>query len=146
MVRSAVGADSLREGERVVTSGDGGLYPRGLPVGVARRGRDGQWRVALSVGTRPIDFVRLIPFVGVENPEAEPADGGGPPLNTQSSVASVGRDVTPPPPGAPVTNAPPPRPQRAPTAPQPAAQAPVVPPPTQTPPPDPEPQPPGPTE
>jgi rod shape-determining protein MreC len=139
-----VGADSLREGERVVTSGDGGLYPRGLPVGVARRGGDGQWRVALSVATRPIDFVRLIPFVGAANPEAEPADGGGPPLNTQSSVASVGRDVTPPPPGAPVTNAPP-RTQRAPTTAQPAAQAPVIPPAAQTPPP-PEPQPAGPTE
>jgi rod shape-determining protein MreC len=32
-----VGAQSLREGERVITSGDGGLYPRGIPVGVARR-------------------------------------------------------------------------------------------------------------
>jgi rod shape-determining protein MreC len=69
-----VGAQSLREGERVITSGDGGLYPRGLPVGVARRERDGQWRVALAASARPIDFVRLLPYVGAPRPEAAPVD------------------------------------------------------------------------
>ena len=61
-----VGAQALREGERVITSGDGGLYPRGIPVGVARREGDGAWRVALAAAQRPIDFVRLIPFVPIE--------------------------------------------------------------------------------
>ncbi|GAN00353.1 rod shape-determining protein MreC [alpha proteobacterium U9-1i] len=139
-----VGAESLREGERVVTSGDGGLYPRGLPVGVARRSGDGQWRVALSVASRPIDFVRLIPFIGAEDPEAAPADGGEPPLNTQSSVASVGRDVTaaaPTIPSAPPTTTP--RPRREPVT-QPAATQ--APPPAETPPANPEPQPPGPSQ
>ncbi|UPT64236.1 MAG: rod shape-determining protein MreC [Hyphomonadaceae bacterium JAD_PAG50586_4] len=42
-----VGAQSLREGERIITSGDGGLYPRGIPVGVARQQGTarGVWRL-----------------------------------------------------------------------------------------------------
>ena len=89
-----VGAQSLREGERVVTSGDGGLYPRGLPVGVAHRGEDGAWRVALGASRQPIDFVRLIPFVGAPLPEDEPVADAGPPLSAQSSVAAIGRETT----------------------------------------------------
>jgi rod shape-determining protein MreC len=103
-----VGAQSLREGERIVTSGDGGLYPRGLPVGEARRGGDGQWRVALAVSRRPVDFVRLIPFVGAPRPEDEPVADAGPPLSTQSSVATVSRETTPPPPERPIVSLSPP--------------------------------------
>ncbi len=88
-----VGAQSLREGEQVVTSGDGGLYPRGLPVGVAHRANDGAWRVALAASRRPIDFVRLIPFVGAPLPEDEPVADAGPPLSAQSSVAAIGRET-----------------------------------------------------
>ncbi len=68
-----VGAASLREGERIITSGDGGLFPRGLPVGVARASRDGAWRVALAASQQPIDFVRILPFVGPIAPEDEEA-------------------------------------------------------------------------
>ncbi len=123
-----VGAQSLREGERVVTSGDGGLYPRGIPVGVARSSGDGQWRVALAASQRPIDFVRILPFVGIERPEATQVEDEGPPLNTTSSVAAVGRELTQAPPSA--LTAPPPRPRPAtPTAapaqrPQPPAEQP----------------------
>jgi rod shape-determining protein MreC len=106
-----VGAQSLREGERVVTSGDGGLYPRGIPVGVARASDDGHWRVALAASQRPIDFVRILPFIGGERPEASEVDDTGPPLSASSSVAAIGREVTTPPPTAPSATAPPrPRP------------------------------------
>jgi rod shape-determining protein MreC len=105
-----VGAQSLREGERVITSGDGGLFPRGIPVGVARREPDGQWRVALAAAQRPIDFVRLIPFVGVETPEAEPVADEGPPLAAASSVSAIGRETMTPPPTAPSASAPQQRP------------------------------------
>ena len=91
-----VGAQSLREGERVVTSGDGGLYPRGVPVGVARRGGDGAWRVVLAVGRAPIDFVRLIPYVGAEAPEQTAVSDSGPPASARSSVAAIDRATTPP--------------------------------------------------
>ncbi|MGQ0533666.1 MAG: rod shape-determining protein MreC [Caulobacteraceae bacterium] len=93
-----VGAQALREGERVITSGDGGLYPRGIPVGVARHERDGGWRVALAAAQRPIDFVRLIPFVPIEPPEATAPEGATPPLGSSSSVAVIGRETMAPPP------------------------------------------------
>jgi rod shape-determining protein MreC len=110
-----VGAQALREGERVITSGDGGLYPRGIPVGVARRESDGAWRVALAASQRPIDFVRLIRFVPVEAPEQTAPEGETPPLGSSSSVAAIGRELTAPPPTAPPPE-PPPRPQRRQTA------------------------------
>ncbi|MBY0564203.1 MAG: rod shape-determining protein MreC [Hyphomonadaceae bacterium] len=106
-----VGAQNLREGERVITSGDGGIFPRGISVGVAQRQPDGSWRVALAASQRPIDFVRLAPFVGVENPESAPVVDPGPPLAAASSVSTVVRDLTPPTPAAPsALTAPRPRP------------------------------------
>ncbi|WP_371130448.1 rod shape-determining protein MreC [Phenylobacterium sp.] len=56
------GKDPVKEGDRVVTSGDGGVLPRGLPVGVAVKGLDGRWRVALASDSSPIDFVRILLF------------------------------------------------------------------------------------
>jgi rod shape-determining protein MreC len=96
-----VGAQSLREGERIVTSGDGGLYPRGIPVGVARSSGDGQWRVALAASQRPIDFVRILPFVGIDRPEDAPVADEGPPLAASSSVSAIGRETVALPPTAP---------------------------------------------
>lgn len=110
-----VGAQSLREGERVITSGDGGLYPRGLPVGVARRERDGAWRVALAAAQQPIDFVRIIPFIPVEPPEGTATPNATPPMGSTSSVAVIGRETMAPPPSVP-SAAPAPRPQRRQTA------------------------------
>ena len=52
----------LREGDRVLTSGDGGVLPRGLPIGTAIRGADGGWRVALDSDGAPIDFVQILLF------------------------------------------------------------------------------------
>jgi rod shape-determining protein MreC len=129
-----VGAQNLREGERVITSGDGGLFPRGIPVGVARGGGDGQWRVALSAAQRPIDFVRLIPYVGIEPPEAAPAADTGPPSAATSSVAAIGRETMTPPPTAPSTIPAPPRPRRLSpaAAPPDTAAAPAAAPPTET--------------
>jgi rod shape-determining protein MreC len=105
-----VGAQSLREGERIITSGDGGLFPRGIPVGVARRSGDG-WRVALAASQQPIDFVRIIPYVGFERPEEAPVANDGPPLAAASSYSSVGREIMTPPPAAPTAppQQPPPR-------------------------------------
>ncbi len=54
--------ESLREGDRVMTSGDGGVLPRGLPVGAAMKGADGTWRVALDSDAAPIGFVQVLLF------------------------------------------------------------------------------------
>jgi rod shape-determining protein MreC len=56
------GHDPIREGDRLLTSGDGGVVPRGLPVGTAVKGLDGRWRVVLASDKAPIDFVRILLF------------------------------------------------------------------------------------
>lgn len=56
------GRDPVKEGDRVLTSGDGGVIPRGLPVGTAVKGLDGRWRVVLASDRSPIDFVRILLF------------------------------------------------------------------------------------
>ena len=56
------GKDPVRQGDRVMTSGDGGVLPRGLPVGVAVKGLDGRWRVVLASDAAPIDFVQILLF------------------------------------------------------------------------------------
>jgi len=56
------GQSPVKEGDRVITSGDGGVIPRGLPVGTAVKGLDGRWRVVLASDKSPIDFVRILLF------------------------------------------------------------------------------------
>jgi rod shape-determining protein MreC len=56
------GREPVKEGDRVLTSGDGGVFPRGLPVGTAVKGLDGNWRVALDADSGAIDFVRILKF------------------------------------------------------------------------------------
>ncbi|HUO11868.1 MAG TPA: rod shape-determining protein MreC [Caulobacteraceae bacterium] len=58
-IRSAM---ALKEGDRVLTSGDGGVFPRGLPVGTVVRGFDGGWRVQLDSDSAPIDYVQILLF------------------------------------------------------------------------------------
>lgn len=56
------GAEPVKAGDRILTSGDGGLFPRGLPVGVVYQGWDGQWRVRLDAQDAPMDMVRILQF------------------------------------------------------------------------------------
>src|SRR5665213_2333615 len=56
------GADPVKAGDRILTSGDGGLFPRGLPVGTVVQGLDGNWRVRLDSDDGPIDLVRILLF------------------------------------------------------------------------------------
>ncbi|HEY9235410.1 MAG TPA: rod shape-determining protein MreC, partial [Phenylobacterium sp.] len=56
------GQDPVKQGDRVVTSGDGGVLPRGLPVGVVAKGLDGRWRVVLASDAAPVDFVQVMLF------------------------------------------------------------------------------------
>ena len=103
--------DALRPGDRVLTSGDGGVFPRGLPVGSVVRGFDGDWRVSLDSDEAPVDFVQVLLFTDfsqlappaslapatlpttatepppppapvLKPPEATPAGGAGKPVST----------------------------------------------------------------
>ncbi|HZC15741.1 MAG TPA: rod shape-determining protein MreC, partial [Caulobacteraceae bacterium] len=56
------GPDPVKPGDRILTSGDGGLLPRGLPVGGVVQGLDGNWRVRLDSDDGPIDLVRILLF------------------------------------------------------------------------------------
>jgi rod shape-determining protein MreC len=90
--------DALQEGDRVLTSGDGGVIPRGLPVGTAVRGFDGAWRVALDSDAAPIDFVRILLFKDFSQ-LASPADLAPrelPATNTDAPEAPPPASAAPP--------------------------------------------------
>jgi rod shape-determining protein MreC len=50
----------VNPGDRIVTSGDGGVFPAGLLVGQAARGADGRLRVRLSADYERLDFLRVL--------------------------------------------------------------------------------------
>lgn len=56
------GSGSVQSGDRILSSGDGGGLPRGIPIGVAAKGVDGSWRVKLFSDRGAIDYVRVLLF------------------------------------------------------------------------------------
>ncbi|NBB14863.1 rod shape-determining protein MreC [Caulobacter sp. SLTY] len=92
------GADPVREGDKVLTSGDGGIYPRGLPVGRAVKGLDGRWRVALDSDTAPMDWVRIIQFEDFSQIEggADMTSGVLPDVKTEDPAARGSRTIAVP--------------------------------------------------
>lgn len=56
------GSGAIQAGDRILSSGDGGGLPRGLPIGVAAQGVDGAWRVKLFSDHGAIDYVRVLLF------------------------------------------------------------------------------------
>jgi rod shape-determining protein MreC len=55
------GAD-LKVGDQVATSGDGGVYPPGLPVGTIEEINDGVARVRTAVDLGRLEFVRVLRY------------------------------------------------------------------------------------
>lgn len=64
--------DLVRAGDRVVTSGDGGVFPPDLLVGQVVEGRDGRLRVRLAADYERLEFVRVL-----RGQEAERIDSSG---------------------------------------------------------------------
>jgi rod shape-determining protein MreC len=58
----------ISNGQRVVTSGNGGVLPAGLPIGTVSIGRDGVPRVQPFVAWNKLEFVRIVDF-GLEADE-----------------------------------------------------------------------------
>jgi len=113
------GVDPIQQGDRVVTSGDGGVVPRGLPVGAAVKGLDGRWRVVLFADQSSIDYVRILLFKDFAQlaDQKQLETHSLPPVTTEDPQASILSNPTPPP------QAPPPAATT--TAPKPVATAPT---------------------
>lgn len=59
-------AELVRPGDRVVTSGDGGVFPAGLLIGQVAADRGGRLRVRLSADFQRLEFLRLLRHHGTE--------------------------------------------------------------------------------
>ncbi len=58
------------ENERVLTTGEGGVFPRGIIVGIAKKqGQD--WRVALAMQRSRDEYLRLLPPMRIPEPGGE---------------------------------------------------------------------------
>lgn len=80
----------MQDGERVITSGDDGIFPRGIAVGQAGIAPDKQWRLRLATNTSAVDFVRLVP---PSNFPAPPEAVTAPPLDAPPVGASTSLTV-----------------------------------------------------
>jgi rod shape-determining protein MreC len=106
---------TLHAGDQVVSSGDGGLLPPGLPIGTLVPDGQGGWRVALLADAGSSQDVEVLNFS--KPPEALPAQAQLP-----AEAAGLKPLVPPPPPATtpPAAAAPPPAPK---PMPKPAATA-----------------------
>ena len=62
----------MRPGDRVVSSGDGGVFPAGLVVGAVALGADRRLRVRLSADYERLEFLRIL-----RSQAAEPIEDAG---------------------------------------------------------------------
>lgn len=86
------GKDPIKEGDRILSSGDGGMLPRGLPVGVAAKGLDGSWRVKLFSNEGSIDYVRVLLFHDFAQ-LAKPDELNAPPLASLNTAPPPSPDL-----------------------------------------------------
>lgn len=52
--------EDVRPGDRVISSGDGGVFPSGLPVGQVAQASDGRLRVRLAADYGRLEFLRVL--------------------------------------------------------------------------------------
>ena len=71
--------DEVRPGDRVVTSGDGGVFPAGLLVGQVALGTDRRLRVVLAADYQRLEFLRVLRSHELE-PITDPGSLVAPPV------------------------------------------------------------------
>ena len=52
--------ENIRPGDRVVSSGDGGVFPAGLPIGQLAQASDGRLRVRMAADYGRLEFLRVL--------------------------------------------------------------------------------------
>lgn len=97
--------DLVRPGDRVVTSGDGGVFPAGLLVGQVAQGTDRRLRVRLSADYERLEFLRVL-----RSHEIEPITDPGtllatPPVFPAAAVTDPSAAQTSPDQGTPAPSA-----------------------------------------
>jgi rod shape-determining protein MreC len=80
---------SAKVGDEVFTSGDGGIFPAKLPVGVVDFVDGPTVRVRLAADLSRLDFVNVLAYQPVEKPEADPVAGPVEGLPQGPAVAEV---------------------------------------------------------
>lgn len=85
-----VGDGPIKAGDRVISTGDGGLLPPDVPIGVVM-GEGGDMRVVLSARPDTTDFVHVIDYHVPEPPGAT-----DPVASTPARGPATARDSTPP--------------------------------------------------
>ena len=78
--------EEVRPGDRVVSSGDAGVFPAGLLVGNVVQARDGRLRLRLSADYERLEFLRVLRSLPAEAIEP-PGDLIGPRLPESADVA-----------------------------------------------------------
>ncbi len=81
--------DQVHAGDRVVTTGDGGVFPPELLVGAVILGADGRLRVKLSAQYRRLEFLRVLRYLP-NPPITDPGSLIGPKQPAKTSVDSNG--------------------------------------------------------
>lgn len=85
------------EGDVVITSGDDGVLPQGLPVGYVNPDKDGNMRVHLYVNDHFVDWVWVYPYEPTVAPddslEAVDAQDGEEPISEASEVEQTPEDA-----------------------------------------------------
>jgi rod shape-determining protein MreC len=132
------GQAPAKNGDRIMTSGDGGMFPRGLPVGTAVKGLDGVWRVRLYADQSSMDFVRVLKFRDfsqlvnlneLNRLDLPTAASGTPPASAPAPAQPPAAPVAGPPAAPRPTAHPQPSPPAPPSAPAPAPAPPQTAPP-----------------
>ena len=83
--------DLIRPGDRIVSSGDGGVFPAGLLVGQVARGPDGALRARLAADHERLSFLRVLrarPMEAISDP-GRLVGASGPALPAAPDAASL---------------------------------------------------------
>lgn len=79
-------SDQVRPGDRVISSGDGGVFPPGLLIGQVALDPGGKLRVRLSADYQRLEFLRVLRHHGTQ-PVSDTAEIIGPQLPQQPVIA-----------------------------------------------------------